>query len=418
MSSGGDGRSGSGGAQRPRDARSGRPATTRLAVRFGWVSLLQDVASKMVVPAVPLFLTISLGAEPVVVGVVDGLATAAVVLAAPISGRLVTRVAPLNLVRVGYGLSSAMKLALAAVTTWPGVLAVRTLDRAGKGVRDAPRDLLLTDGDPGGRGHRFGIVQAMDKFGGFLGPLAGLAVYELAGSSFRAVFLVAFLPAVVSTALLWGVPTGPARRRPVGDRGARGNGRTRSQRIALAAVSAQVLLVVPLALVIVRATDVGMGVAGAMGAFALYNLTTSASSWPAGVLVDRFGAHRMVVAGMVVAAASMVAAAEGSAAGVWLALGLYGVAEGVGRPAAKVWLVELGPTGSAGAVLGDRMALAAMVGLGSGLLYGAMATWSSLAAFATSAGAATLLAIATALWRPAPAAGPGIESDATTEGDM
>lgn len=349
----------------------------QLAVRFGWVSLLQDLGSKMVVPLVPLFLTVSLGASTLVVGLVDGVATATVAVTAPIAGRLTARVAPLRLTRVGYGLSSVAKLLLAATSAWGTVLAVRVVDRLGKGVRDAPRDLLLAAGGARRRGRRFGIQRAMDKFGGFLGPLLGVVVFEATDGSFRWVFVVAFLPCALSVALLWGrfpdAGAEPSDGRPDGAVAA-------AQRRALGLVGLHDLAAVPLALVIVRGIEVGLGVSDVLLAFSLYRLATALVAYPAGALVDRLGPTAMVAAGMVTTALAFAVALSTTSAAVWAALGLLGIADGARRSAQKVWLAELGTPAQRGPAFGLLSSVGAATalvgGIGHGAAFTGYATWS------------------------------------------
>jgi hypothetical protein len=169
---------------------------------LGWVSFFQDLGSKMVVPILPLFLTQVLGAPPVAVGLADGVADATALASTSVGGRLADRGQPVRLVRFGYGLSSVSKLLIGLVGSWPAVIGLRVADRVGKGVRDAPRDLLLASGTKGA-GAAFGFQQAMDKAGGALGPLVGLAAFQLAGERYRPVFVVAFVPCAISVALLW-----------------------------------------------------------------------------------------------------------------------------------------------------------------------------------------------------------------------
>ncbi|MEM7142927.1 MAG: MFS transporter [Actinomycetota bacterium] len=372
--------------------------TTRRAVRFGWVSLFQDLGSKMVVPIVPLFLTLSLGAGPLVVGLVDGLASAIVAVVAPVAGRATQTRAPLPLVRLGYGLSSVMKLALAAATSWGAVLGVRVLDRVGKGVRDAPRDVILASGPPATRGRTYGIQQAMDKAGGFLGPLAGLAIYELTDGSFRWVFAIASVPCLISVALLWGVP-GVASRRPSPPAADATSSPSRSagQRIALTLLTLHTLTAVPVALIIVRATDIGLGVGGVLVAFAGHRLATALAAYPAGALADRRSPAISVALGIAIVAAGLGAAAADHAAGVWVALVALGVGDALTRGPAKAWLVSLGPAEGRGAVLGDRAALSAVAGLAGGIVYGALweGAWWGDAPTTTSRGSLLVAAVVT-----------------------
>jgi MFS family permease len=179
------------------------------------VSLLTDASSEMIYPLLPAFLTGTLRAGPAFLGVVEGLAEAVAAAVKIVSGRVSDRLPRRKpLVVAGYALSSLVRpmVALAAV---PGhVLAVRVLDRVGKGVRGAPRDALLAEVvPPRDRGRAFGFQRAMDHAGAMVGPLLASAAL-LVTSDLRVVFALAAVPAALAVAtLLWGVREDP---RPVG----------------------------------------------------------------------------------------------------------------------------------------------------------------------------------------------------------
>ncbi len=111
---------------------------------LGWVSFFTDMASEMIYPLLPLFLTRVLGAGAMSLGVIEGVAEAANSILKIVSGRMADRTGqPKKLVLAGYGLSSLVRPLIGFVTAWPHVLALRFTDRIGKGVRTSPRDALL-----------------------------------------------------------------------------------------------------------------------------------------------------------------------------------------------------------------------------------------------------------------------------------
>ena len=116
--------------------------TPNLKVLSG-VSLLQDAASELLYPVMPIFLTVTLGAPPSVVGAVEGVAEGVAALTKLVAGRVADRVARKPLIALGYGLAAVGKLLVALATVWPVVLLGRGVDRVGKGIRGAPRDALL-----------------------------------------------------------------------------------------------------------------------------------------------------------------------------------------------------------------------------------------------------------------------------------
>jgi len=162
------------------DDRQSRGWLTRNVRVLSAVSFLQDAASELLYPLLPIYLTMVLGAPPAVVGAVEGAAEGAASLTKLAAGPLGDRFARRPLIATGYGMAALGKVIVAAAIGWPGVLAGRVVDRLGKGIRGAPRDALLVAGiDESARGRVFGFHRAMDTLGAVVGPLLGLAGYEL-----------------------------------------------------------------------------------------------------------------------------------------------------------------------------------------------------------------------------------------------
>lgn len=135
------------------------------------VSFLQDAASELLYPLLPIYLTAVLGAPPAVVGAVEGAAEGAAAMTKLAAGPLGDRYAKRPLIATGYGMAALGKVMVAAASAWPGVLAGRVVDRLGKGIRGAPRDaLLVADIDDGARGRVFGFHRAMDTLGASSAP--------------------------------------------------------------------------------------------------------------------------------------------------------------------------------------------------------------------------------------------------------
>ncbi len=124
-----------------RTSKRGRPGwlTPNVRVLCG-VSFLQDAASELLYPILPIFLTVTLGAPVAVVGAVEGAAEGVAALTKLATGHVADRSSKRPLIALGYGLAAVGKLILALAGTWPIVLAARCVDRLGKGIRGTPRD--------------------------------------------------------------------------------------------------------------------------------------------------------------------------------------------------------------------------------------------------------------------------------------
>lgn len=179
-----------------------------LVHRLGWISLFADICSEMVYPLLPVFLTSVLGAPVFALGMVEGVAESVVSLMKGWSGLHSDRTgkrAPY--LSIGYGAAAIAKPILAMSTSWVGVLFARTLDRTGKGLRGPARDAMLADSvDPSRLGAASGFRQGMDTLGAFLGTFLCLALLRGFHLSIQTIFLIAFVPGLIATALTFGLP--------------------------------------------------------------------------------------------------------------------------------------------------------------------------------------------------------------------
>src|SRR5512139_47745 len=175
----------------------------RTVIVLGLVSLLNDAASEMITPLLPIFLTAALGAGPAVVGFVEGLAEATASVLKLVAGRLADRgVRSKSLVLGGYGLSNLTRPLIGLAAAWSAVLLLRFLDRVGKGLRTAPRDALIAGATaPQLRGRAFGFHRSMDHAGAVVGPLVAFALLA-ANADLKHVFLASVVPGILVLLLL------------------------------------------------------------------------------------------------------------------------------------------------------------------------------------------------------------------------
>lgn len=317
------------------------------------VSFLQDTASELLYPLLPIYLTTVLGAPVAVVGAIEGAAEGAASLTKLAAGPLGDRYARRPLIATGYGMAALGKVMVAAFAAWPGVLAGRVVDRLGKGIRGAPRDaMLVVDIDASARGRVFGFHRAMDTAGAVVGPLLGLAAYELLDHQIAPLLWIAVVPAVLSVALVFL----SKEKRRVAD--------VRSKLASVTAVRVGIfarvrdlpggywrvtaLLVAfgvvnfPDALLLLRLNEIGFSVPQVILAYVTYNAVYALVSYPAGVLADRF--PRPVVLGI-----GMVFFAIGyGGLGLtddpliaWLLISAYGVFTGCTDGVSKAWISSL-----------------------------------------------------------------------------
>jgi MFS family permease len=311
------------------------------------VSFLQDAASELLYPVLPIFLTVTLGAPAAVVGAVEGIAEGISAVSKLLLGRLADGRAKRPFIALGYALAAVGKVLIAVAGAWPVVLAGRGVDRVGKGIRGAPRDaLLMVDVPRDERGRVFGFHRAADTAGAVVGPAIGLGLYELLDHRLRPLLVIAVIPAVLSVLLVAAVREGP---REVG------SGRAAAQVSSPARLSPELrrligLLTVfglvnfPDALLLLRAHDLGLSTGGVIGAYIAYNAVYAVGSYPAGALSDRLPRHRIFAVGLLLFAVGYLGLGLISAPWlVFVLLPVYGgfaaCTDGVG----KAWVSSLAP---------------------------------------------------------------------------
>jgi MFS family permease len=337
------------------------------------VSLMQDAASELLYPVMPIFLTVTLGAPAAVVGTVEGVAEGIAAGTKLLAGRLSDRMAKKPLIGLGYGLAAVGKLLVAVATAWPVVLLGRGVDRLGKGIRGAPRDaLLMVDADPAARGRVFGFHRTADTLGAVIGPALGLLLFWLLDERIRPLLLIAVVPAVLSVLLVALVREGGGR--VAGPAPVRGPVAPEVKRLVVV-LGLFSLVNFPDALLLLRAHDLGLSTTAVIAAYLVYNAVYAGLAYPAGALSDRLPRHLVYGLGLLFFALGYLGL--GLADESWLVfvlLPLYGgfaaCTDGVG----KAWVASLAPAQQQGSAQGLFQAVTGgailLAGLWAGLAWG------------------------------------------------
>lgn len=309
------------------------------------VSFLQDAASELLYPLLPIYLTVVLGAPPSVVGAIEGAAEGAASITKLAVGPLGDRYAKRPLIATGYGLAALGKVIVAVAGAWPGVLAGRVVDRLGKGIRGAPRDALLVEGvESGERGRVFGFHRTMDTLGAVVGPLLGLAGYELLDHQIAPLLYIAIVPAVLSVLLIFLVREKPrAGPRPPRQPIFSGFRDLPRQFWRVTAVVVGFGLVnFPDALLLLRLHEIGFGVVEVILAYITYNLVYALGSYPAGLLADRLPRSVVFGIGLVFFAIGYLGLGlTTDRLTAWLLLGSYGLFAACTDGVGKAWISSM-----------------------------------------------------------------------------
>jgi MFS family permease len=385
---------------------------------LGWVSFFTDMASEMVYPLLPLFLTQVLGAGAMSLGMIEGAAEAANSGLKILSGWLADRWrSPKKLVLAGYGLASAVRPLIGLATAWPQVLAIRFADRLGKGIRGAPRDAMLADFAAADvRGRVFGFHRAMDHAGAVTGPLIASAFLYFYPGDYRTLFALTIVPGVIVILFILRVPErasanlvepnlvepnlaepNPVEPNPVEPRGTLWN-LAEPFWIAMAVIFLFSLGNASDAFLLLRLSDLGVPAFWIPLLWSALHVVKVGSSLAGGAMSDRFGRRRLIAAGWLLYA--LVYAGFGAfdsravVIAIFLSYGLYfGLTEGV----EKAWVADMAPSASRGVAFGIYNAALGVGGLAASLLFGLIWTRvSPHAAFLT--GAALAVAAAALLY--------------------
>jgi MFS family permease len=381
---------------------------------FGWISFLTDVASDMIYPLLPAFLTAVLGASAEALGLIEGVAEATSSLLKVASGSLSDRIRRRKpLVVAGYSLAALARPLIALATAWPQVLAIRFSDRFGKGIRTAPRDAMIAaDAPPDARGFAFGYQRAMDNAGAFLGPILAALLLKFAFSSVRPVFALSLIPAGIAVVLLmWGVRENrPGADRPTGRQGwshpAAGL-RTplpRSFWLIVAIVGAFTLSNSTDAFLLLKAQHAGIPAWSIPLLWAGFNGARAIGGMPGGALSDRIGRGPAILAGWTVYAATYFgfAAAKTPIAIIGL-FAAYAVFYALTEGAERAFVADMVPAQSRGRAYGIYHGVVGVAALPASLLCGWLwETKGSAMAFRVDAllSLAAAAALAAAIVRP------------------
>ena len=389
-------------------------------VALGFVSLLTDISSEMVYTQIPLFLTGVLGAPVRVVGVIEGVAESAASLLKLLSGWISDHFGRRKpLAALGYAFGAISKPLMALAHIWPTVLAVRFLDRVGKGLRTAPRDALIAETTPKElRGRAFGLHRTMDTTGAVLGPLLGAWFLSQrhggTGADLRALFVFAGLfgllaVLVITLAVREPKPAlklvespAPPDSAPILRRSLRQTWETLSPEYRR---FLWIALLFNLgnssdAFLILRARGLGFSAQEILLLYAAFNVVEAVLGYSAGRFSDKVGRRPLIAAGYLVFAIVYFGLALASSKAAVIALfllygGYYTLTQGTQR----AFAADMANTGNRATQIGAYHTVVGVALLPASVIAGSLFQWNPAAPFVL--GAVTAFCAAALLMRRA-----------------
>jgi MFS family permease len=323
---------------------------------LGWVSFFNDLASEMIYPIIPIFLTSFLGVPVAIVGLIEGIAESTASILKVFSGWLSDRFQKRKpFVIAGYSLSAFSKIILGLSYSWPLVLFARFFDRFGKGIRTSARDSLITEScNENVRGKSFGFHRALDTLGAVFGPLAAILFLAIFNNNIRLIFYLAFIPGLIGIILLL-VFVREKKKNALCFSDLKLKWRDVNP-------SFKIFLFISIifsvgnssdAFLILRAQNLGMAIRVTIFSYVLFNLTYALFSIPAGVIADRIGAKKILIIGLFIfSLVYLFFGLVNSSLFMWVLFPVYGIYMALTEGVGKAYISLLVPQEKSGTAFG------------------------------------------------------------------
>jgi len=323
---------------------------------LGLVSLFTDIASEMLYPVTPIFLTAVLGSSMAVVGVIEGIAEVTAGFLKGYFGNLSDKAGKRSIfIVLGYGISALAKPLPGIIQTVPAVLFSRVSDRVGKGIRTAPRDALLGSYSNGNSGAVFGFHRAMDTLGAAIGPVAALVLLQFFPNNFQLIFLVAFIPSVFAvffTLLVKDKPI-PSKQRIKQNYSAFWKSAPTKYKKLLFLFTIFSFVNSSDVFLILKSRDISSSNSLAIFGYIFYNLIYAASSYPIGKLSDKLGKRNIFSYGLFIFSIVYFGfALVPDIKFIWILFALYGIYAAATEGVSKAWVSDLIPDEQRGSAIG------------------------------------------------------------------
>ena len=359
---------------------------TRNIILLGLISCFADISSEMVYPLIPLYLTAAFGATPALVGIIEGIAESIASLLKVFSGYISDRFQHKKaLAFTGYATGVLYKIALLFAGSWAGILAARVIDRFGKGIRTAPRDVMVSESaDKDNMGKSFGIHKMLDMAGSATGILlAFLLMRSIGENGYKTVFALSIIPIVIALLLFVFVhekkePREAVQREPFWKNISKLDGRLK---LYLFVTFLFTLGNSSNSFLLLRANDIGFSDSNTILLYFVYNVTASLLAVPCGKLSDKIGRKTLLVGGYLTFSLVYFGFAFCNSKPLMvLIFVIYGAFTAMTAGVERAFIAEIAPPSLKGTMLGLHSTLAGIALLPASVIAGLL--WDGIGAFA------------------------------------
>lgn len=335
---------------------------------LGITSLLTDISSEMIYPLLPIYLVNTLGASPVILGFIEGVAESLASLLKVFSGFFSDKIKKRKPFAIfGYSGSVLGKFFLYISTSWVFVLLARIIDRFGKGVRTAPRDAIIAESaKPGSRGAAFGLHRAMDTLGATIGIVAAYFLITRYQDSFKNIFLISLIPAGLGVIFLFFVREKKSEIK-IEDK------KSSSLKFRWGSLDKKLKLFLIFTFIftlgnssnqflLLRAKNLGNSTAQVILLYLIYNIVYFLVSYPAAHISDKIGRRKLLVLGYLFYGLVYLGFAVNNSANMfWFLFGFYGLYMGFTEGVEKALVSDIAPQNLRATTIGLH---ATLVGIG------------------------------------------------------
>jgi len=350
---------------------------------LGLVSFFTDISTEMVYPLIPLYLVSAFGATPVLVGVIEGIAESLASLLKVFSGYATDRSQKKKAIAFsGYAAGLFYKLALLFAGSWVGILAARCIDRIGKGIRTAPRDVLVSESaDKDGMGRAFGLHKAMDMLGTALGILITYFILRSLGGAdgfdYKRLFAISIIPAVLGLLMFVFVrqnnkPRETKKREPFWKNVKKIDGQLK---LYLLVVFIFTLGNSSNVFILLKAKAAGFDDVNVILLYFIYSIIASLLVLPFGRLSDKIGRKNLLVPGYISFALCYLGFAFADSLAPMVAVFvLYGIYTAMITGVERAFVAEISPPELKGTMLGLHSTIAGIALLPASVIAGGLWT--------------------------------------------